>query len=72
MHYVPLDDIIAGTLRPSTSHSHPPYKGDVSYYDVVLPEGTELSDAASTYASPYPAVDAIAGRVAFYADRVQI
>jgi uncharacterized protein (DUF427 family) len=37
-----------------------------------LPDGTELRDAAWTFATPYPAVDAIAGRVAFYADRVQI
>jgi uncharacterized protein (DUF427 family) len=72
VHYIPLDDIIAGTLRPSTSHSYCPYKGDASYYDVVLPDGTELRDAAWTYATPYPAVDAIAGRVAFYTDRFQI
>ena len=32
----------------------------------------ELVDAAWTYPSPYTAVDAIAGRVAFYTDRVQI
>jgi uncharacterized protein (DUF427 family) len=30
VHYIPLDDIIAGTLRPSTSHSYCPHKGDVS------------------------------------------
>jgi uncharacterized protein (DUF427 family) len=72
VHYIPLSDIIAHTLRPSTLHSYCPYKGDASYYDVVLPDGTELRDAAWTYATPYPAVDAIAGRVAFYTDRVHI
>jgi uncharacterized protein (DUF427 family) len=38
----------------------------------VLPGGTELADAVWTYPAPYPAVDAIAGYVAFYTDRVQV
>ncbi|MEY2552303.1 MAG: hypothetical protein QOC57_163 [Ilumatobacteraceae bacterium] len=72
VHYIPLGDVVPGTLRPSASHSYCPYKGDASYYDIVLPDGTELTAAVWTYLSPYPAVDAIAGRVAFYADRVQV
>jgi uncharacterized protein (DUF427 family) len=72
VHYIPFDDVVPGTLRPSTSDSYCPYKGDASYYDVVMPDGKELVDAVWTYRSPYPAVDAIAGRVAFYTDRVQV
>jgi uncharacterized protein (DUF427 family) len=72
VRYVPLDDIVPGTLRPSSSHSYCPYKGDARYYDVVLPDGSELRDVAWTYPAPYPAVEAIAGRVAFYTDRVQV
>ena len=72
VHYVPLDDVVAGTLRASASHSYCPYKGDASYFDVVLPDGTELADAAWTYPTAYPAVEAIVGHVAFYADRVDI
>jgi uncharacterized protein (DUF427 family) len=72
VHYIPLDDIVPGTLRASTSDSYCPYKGDASYYDVVLPDGQELADAVWTYQAPYPAVDAIAGHVAFYTDRVQV
>ena len=72
VQYIPLEDVVTGRLRPSTSQSYCPYKGDASYYDVVLPDGNELVDAAWTYESPYPAVGAIAGRVAFYTDRVQI
>jgi uncharacterized protein (DUF427 family) len=70
--YIPLDDVVPGTLRPSTSYSYCPYKGDASYYDVELPDGKELVDAAWTYLAPYTAVGAIAGRVAFYTDRVQV
>jgi uncharacterized protein (DUF427 family) len=72
VHYIPFADVVPGTLRPSTSDSYCPYKGDASYYDVVLPDGKELRDAAWTYRTPYPAMDAIAGRVAFYTDRVQV
>jgi uncharacterized protein (DUF427 family) len=72
VHYIPLDDVVPGTLRPSASHSYCPYKGDASYYDVVLPDGTELADAVWTYPSPYPAVEAIEGHVAFYTDRVEV
>jgi uncharacterized protein (DUF427 family) len=72
VHYIPLDDVVPGTLRASTSDSYCPYKGDASYYDVVLPDGQELADAVWTYHAPYPAVDAIAGHVAFYTDRVRV
>ena len=72
VHYIPLDDVVPGTLRASTSDSYCPYKGNASYYDVVLPDGQALADAVWTYQAPYPAVDAIAGHVAFYTDRVQV
>ena len=52
VHYIPVDDVVPGTLRPSTSHSYGPYEGDAFYYDVVLPDGTELRDVAWTYAAP--------------------
>jgi uncharacterized protein (DUF427 family) len=72
VHYIPLDDVVPGMLRPSTSGSYCPYKGDARYYDIVLPGGKDLADAVWTYQAPYPAVAAIAGHVAFYTDRVQV
>jgi uncharacterized protein (DUF427 family) len=72
VYYLPVDDVAPGVLRPTTSDSYCPYKGDASYYDVVLPDGNVLADAVWTYRDPYPAVQAIAGRVAFYPDRVQV
>jgi uncharacterized protein (DUF427 family) len=72
VYYIPLDDVVPGVLRPSTSDSYCPYKGNASYYDVVLPGGEALADAVWTYQAPYPAVDTIAGHVAFYTDRVQV
>jgi uncharacterized protein (DUF427 family) len=72
VHYIPLGDVVPGMLHPSASDTYCPYKGDASYYDVVLPNGEKLTDVAWTYLAPYPAVDAIADHVAFYTDRVQV
>ena len=71
-YYLALSDVVPGRLRPSSSESYCPYKGDASYYDIVLPDGEVSTEAVWTYRNPYPAVATIAGRVAFYTDRVQI
>jgi uncharacterized protein (DUF427 family)/CBS domain-containing protein len=70
--YIPLDDVAPGTLHPSSTQSYCPYKGDASYYDVVLPDGGQIVDAVWTYPTPHPAMAAIANHVAFYTDRVQV
>jgi uncharacterized protein (DUF427 family) len=72
VYYFPLSSVVPGTLQPSTTETYCPYKGDASYYDIVLPHDEILSNAVWTYRTPYPAVEAIAGHVAFYTDRVQI
>jgi len=72
VYYLPLDDVVPGALRPSSAQTYCPYKGEASYYDVILRDGQVRSDAVWTYRSPYPAVEAIAGHVAFYTDRVQV
>jgi uncharacterized protein (DUF427 family) len=71
VQYVPLADVDAEVLRRTESHTYCPYKGEASYYSVVL-DGAELTDAIWTYEQPYPAVAEIAGRVAFYPNRVDI
>ncbi len=70
-HYIPLDDIDAGALRPSETHTYCPYKGEASYYTVAA-GGVEVEDAAWTYTEPYEAVAEIAGRVAFYEEYAEI
>jgi uncharacterized protein (DUF427 family) len=71
VHYVPVADVSPGLLRPSSTTTYCPYKGDCSYYAIATPAG-EIADAAWTYERPYPAVAAIAGHVAFYAGKVEI
>lgn len=69
--YVPLADVSDGALRRSDTTTYCPYKGDANYYDVTV-AGRTVADAIWTYEQPYPAVAAIAGHVAFYADKAVV
>jgi uncharacterized protein (DUF427 family) len=71
VHYIPINDVDQTMLRSSPTSTYCPYKGDASYYSIAGPDGI-IEDGIWTYEHPYAAVEAIAGRLAFYADRVQI
>jgi uncharacterized protein (DUF427 family) len=71
VHYIPIKDVDQTMLRPSSTSTYCPYKGDASYYSITGPDGL-IQDAIWTYEHPYAAVDAIAGHLAFYPDRVEI
>jgi uncharacterized protein (DUF427 family) len=71
VQYIPLTDVVADRLRPSATTSYCPYKGDASYFDVVVNGGT-IADAIWTYQEPYPAVAPIAGHLAFYPDKADV
>jgi uncharacterized protein (DUF427 family) len=71
VHYIPIKDLDQTMLRPGPTSTYCPYKGDASYYSVTGPDGL-IQDAIWTYEHPYAAVDAIAGHLAFYPDRVEI
>ena len=64
-HYFPAASLRAGHFRPSDRHSTCPWKGEASYYDVVV-EGAVNPAAAWYYPEPKPAAAQIAGRVAFW------
>ena len=67
VQYLPLADVVAGQLTRSATTTYCPYKGDAGYYHAA-----GVDDVIWTYENPYPAVVAIAGRVAFYPDKAQI
>ncbi|MER5802168.1 DUF427 domain-containing protein [Streptomyces mirabilis] len=71
VHYIPLKDVNQKFLRRTDSHTYCPYKGEASYYSLVT-SASVIKDAVWFYAEPYDAVAAIAGRVAFYPEHVQI
>jgi uncharacterized protein (DUF427 family) len=72
VQYIPLHDVVADRLRPSTTTTYCPFKGDASYYHVVTEAGATVEDAVWTYERPYPTVAPIAGHVAFYPDKADV
>lgn len=71
VHYIPREDLdMAGLSRTATT-SHCPYKGDASYFSITV-AGETYTDAAWSYETPYPAVHAIAGYIAFYPHRADV
>jgi uncharacterized protein (DUF427 family) len=72
VYYIPLADVDPSVLRPSTTTTYCPYKGDATYHSLTTNEDTHVPDALWTYRQPYPDVAPITGHVAFYPDKVQI
>lgn len=72
VQYIPIADVAQRLLRRSDTTTYCPYKGEASYYDVLLGQEGRIADVIWTYEQPYPAVAAIAGHVAFYADRADV
>ena len=63
--YFPPGSTVEAHLRPSTTTTHCPWKGDASYYDVVVGD-TVNKDAAWFYPNPKPAAANIKDHVAFW------
>lgn len=69
VYYVPIEDVRPGVLQPTHHASYCEYKGEASYYRVVV--GNRVSeDAAWSYQNPAPGYEELAGRVAFYASKM--
>jgi uncharacterized protein (DUF427 family) len=77
VHYVPVEDVADGVLVPAVrgGGSYCEWKGQASYYDVVVSgtgAGAHVGDeirrprAAWHYPQPTPGFAAIVGHVAFY------
>ena len=64
-HYFPPDSVKRELFRESSTHSICPWKGEASYYDVVV-DGEVNRDAAWYYPETKSAADEIRGRVAFW------
>ena len=64
-HYFPPDSVNSGYLQPSATHTYCPWKGDASYYDVVV-NGETNKDAAWYYPEPKDAAAEIKNRIAFW------
>jgi uncharacterized protein (DUF427 family) len=69
--YFPRDDVAMAFMSRTERSTHCPYKGDASYYTIVM-DGRIAEDAVWSYEAPYPAMDLIRGRLAFYPNQVDI
>ena len=63
--YLPPDAIRREYFRESATHTTCPWKGEASYFDVVV-DGQVNKDAAWYYPQTKPAADNIRGYVAFW------
>lgn len=72
VHYIPFDDVVQDLLIRSATSTYCPYKGEASYYSVTTATGDTVDDVIWTYEQPHPAVEAIAGHVAFYRDKAEV
>ena len=64
-HYFPADALRREHFRPSATHTTCPWKGEASYYDIVVGDETNR-DAAWHYPQAKDAARHIEGRVAFW------
>jgi uncharacterized protein (DUF427 family) len=69
VYYLPPEHVDFGVLERSDHKTRCPYKGEASYYSIHV-AGRTVHNAVWCYEQPIQAVSAIAGHLAFYADRV--
>jgi uncharacterized protein (DUF427 family) len=69
--YIPRGDLDMSLFSRTATVTHCPYKGDATYFSITI-AGQTYADAAWSYETPYPAVDVIAGHIAFFPDRVDV
>jgi uncharacterized protein (DUF427 family) len=69
--YFPRGDVDMAFMGRTSHSSHCPYKGQASYYTLDM-DGRISENAVWTYEDPYPAMEAIRDRLAFYPNVVRI
>ena len=69
--YFPRGDVGMEFLDLSDKRTTCPHKGEATHYHMAAKSG-RIADAAWSYEAPLPAAAAIAGYIAFYADKVTV
>ncbi|GEM49670.1 DUF427 domain-containing protein [Deinococcus cellulosilyticus] len=64
-HYFPRSSVNAQFLKPSTTHTTCPWKGEASYHTLEV-NGQQNPDAAWYYPQPKEAAKHIKDRIAFW------
>lgn len=71
-YYLPKPDILLNHLHPSPTITHCPYKGTANRYWTVEAARRRVEDAAWSYDHPRLEASGIAGRIAFFSERVDV
>ncbi len=69
--YIPRADIAMEFLDKSDTTSTCPHKGAATYYSIAS-NGGQIADAAWSYETPKAGMEAIAGHLAFYENKVEV
>ena len=70
-YYLPPEDVDHTVLEPTSNRSMCPYKGVADQYWSVVGR-PDAANVAWSYSAPFPAVEKVAGRIAFYNELVDI
>ncbi|MEM6971303.1 MAG: DUF427 domain-containing protein [Pseudomonadota bacterium] len=71
VHYLPRNDAGMAFLEASDKRTTCPHKGEAEYFH-VMGKSQPIRDAAWSYATPIAGMEAIAGFVAFDAERMAV
>jgi len=69
--YFPREDVSMEYFSRTDRVTYCPYKGDAHYYTILM-DGRFAENAVWTYEEPYPAMEQIRGRLAFYPNQVDV
>lgn len=69
--YVPRSDLAMAFFDRTDTSTHCPLKGDATYYTLEAKSGP-IPDAAWSYETPNEGLEAIAGHLAFYPNKVTV
>jgi uncharacterized protein (DUF427 family) len=70
-YYLPREDVRTDLLRPTDRSTTCPFKGDASYWSLVI--GDQVHDnIVWSYQTPIPAAAGVAGLLCFYNERVDL
>lgn len=69
--YFPRADVSMEYLARTDRSTHCPFKGDATYFTIAM-DGAIAENAAWSYEAPFPAMDQIRDRLAFYPSQVEV
>ena len=67
-YYLPAEDVRTDLLRPTSTTSTCPYKGEAAYWSAEV-DGQVHQDIVWSYPEPIPAAAGIAGMLCFWTER---